>query len=185
MVRRRQLASLLAGLVLAAILGLIAYGLPAINRALPSSEPVPPGRPYDVGGGVTLVPPTGALVDLTRTRPAADRGTAVFLLGAVRYAVTVAPFDGGLAAAADRLRARITATAGYQVTGAESTVATAAGVTGIQGGYTAPGRAGRYAVFLADDLAVEVTVSGTDLELTRALPHIEAATGSIRRGDES
>lgn len=183
MVRRRQLASLLAGLVLAGTLWLIAYGLPAVDRALPGSEPVRAGVPYDVGGGVTLLPPADALVDLTRTRPAADRGTAVFVLGAVRYAITVAPFDGGLIAAAERLRARITGTAGYQVTGGQSAVATAAGMAGVQGGYTAPGRAGRYAVFLAGDLAVEVTVSGTDLELTHALPRIEAATGSIRRGD--
>jgi hypothetical protein len=185
MVRRRQVANLLAGLALAGVLWLVAYGLPAIDRSLPASEPVPPGRPYDVGAGVTVLPPPGAHVDLTRTRPAQDRGTAVFLLGAVRYAITVAPFDGGLSAAAERLRTRITGTAGYQVTGAQSTVATAGGVPGLQGGYTAPGRAGRYAVFLSDGYAVEVTVSGTDMELARALPGIEVATGSIRREADS
>src|SRR3954471_8785921 len=148
MVWRRQLANLLAGLALTAILWLIAYGLPAVDRALPGSEPVRAGAPYDVGAGVTVRPPAGALVDLARTRPAEDRGTAVFLIGAVRYAITVVPFDGGLAAAADQLRSPITATAGYQVTGAQPVVTTAAGLEGIQGGYTAPGPAGRYAVFL-------------------------------------
>ena len=185
MVRRQRVASLFAGLVLAATLALIAYGLPAIDRALPGSEPVPPGVPYDVGAGVTVLPPEGALVDLTRTRPAADRGTAVFLIGGVRYAVAVAPFGGGLDAAADRLRRRIVGTTGYQVIGTPTAVATAAGVPGVQGGYTSPGRAGRYAVFLDEGLAVEVTVSGRDMELAGALPGIEAATGSIRRGAQA
>ena len=38
MVRRRQLASLLAGLVLAGTLWLIAYGLPAVDRALVTAD---------------------------------------------------------------------------------------------------------------------------------------------------
>src|SRR3982751_439476 len=116
-VRRRQEANLLAGCAVAAVLGLIAFGLPAVDRALPASRPVPPGVPYDVGAGVSVRPPPGAQVDLTRTRPGTGSGTAVFLLGAVRYALTVRPYAGSLAEAAQAVRAKLTRTRGYQVNG--------------------------------------------------------------------
>ena len=47
-------------------------------------------------------------------------------------------------------------------------------------GYYAPGRSGRYVVFDADGLTIEVTVSGTDLDLARTLPQIEASTRTLR-----
>ncbi|HEX8631220.1 MAG TPA: hypothetical protein VF755_23930, partial [Catenuloplanes sp.] len=140
--------------------GGLAFGLPAIDRLIPAQRPVDSGQAFLVGGGVTVRPPEGAALDLTRTRRGADRGSAMFVLDTVRYAIVVAPFVGSLPAAAARLRARITDSHGYQVTGTESPVTTAGGLVGLQGGYTAPGRGGRYAVFLVGGLAIEVTVSG-------------------------
>ena len=99
----------------------------------------------------------------------------------MQYAIAVRPFRGDLAAAADRLRRRITGTAGYQVTGAQLAIDTIGGLAGVQGGYTAPGRGGRYAVFVADGLTIEVTVSGADLDLGRSLPAIEASTRTLRK----
>jgi hypothetical protein len=61
--------------------------------------------------------------------------------------------------------------------------ATATGVTGLQGGYTAPGRTGRYAVFVAGGLAVDVTVSGEGPSLCEALPKIAASMATIRFPD--
>jgi hypothetical protein len=180
--QRRQVVSLSAGVALAAIVGLIAFGLPALDRALPNQEPIAAGVPYPVGGGVTIRPPADAFVDVTVTRPGSDRGTALFLLGPIRYAVTVAPYDGELAAAVARLRQKITETSGFQVAGPERTVSTGSGLTGMQGGYTAPGRGGQYAVFLAGARVIEVTVSGDTVDLGRALPDVEATTRSIRVG---
>lgn len=160
----------------------IAVGLPAVDGALPAQRPVASGQPYPVGAGVSLVPPPGARVDLTRTRPGISRGTALFVRGAVRVHVAVAPFDGDLDQAAARLRVKITATRGYQVTGREVPVATASGLPGRQGGYTTPGGGGRYAVFLLGGLAVEVTASGSHVDLSRSLPEIQASTDSIRYG---
>jgi len=175
----RLWSNLYGSLAVLAVVGLIAFGLPALDRALPAERPVPAGQRHVVGGGVTVLPPPGAMLDVTKTRPRADRGTALFVLGSVRYVIVVDPFVGTLPAAATRLRQKITATRGYQVAGRETPVATDAGLGGLQGGYTAPGRAGRYSVFLAGGLAIEVTVSGTDTHLRDALGGIEASTRSL------
>ncbi|BCJ53091.1 hypothetical protein Asp14428_45660 [Actinoplanes sp. NBRC 14428] len=180
----RQRTNLLGAISLVAALGAIAFGLPALNQMLPSDRPVPTDRPYEIGGGVSVVPPAGARIDVTETRPAASSGTVLFRLGPVRYLVSVQPFDGTLQTAVARLRQRITGTAGYQVTGTELTVATAGGLDGIQGGYSGPGRGGRYAVFVADGHTIEVTVSGADLDLGRTLPAIDASTRTLRYAPE-
>lgn len=160
-------------------LGGLALGLPAVDRLIPAQRSVDSGQAFLVSGGVTVLPPAGAALDLTRTRRGADRGSAMFVLDTVRYAIVVAPFDGTLPAAAARLRTKITNSRGYQVTGAESPVTTTAGLVGLQGAYTAPGRGGRYAVFLVAGLAIEVTVSGADGALGQVLRRVEASTRSI------
>ena len=174
-----QRTNLLGAFLLVLALAGLAFGLPAIDRALPSQRPVRPGVPYLVGGGVTVVPPAGATIDLTGTRPGEDQGMVLFRLGPVRYSIIVQPFAGTLTAAADRLRQRITGTPGYQVTGTQLTVATMDGLTGVQGGYTAPGRGGRYTVFVGHGRTIEVTVSGGELDLGRSLPGIEASTRTV------
>ncbi|UQU64824.1 hypothetical protein COUCH_00150 [Couchioplanes caeruleus] len=183
-VTRRQLTNLLGALSLVAALGGLAFGLPALNHALPAERSVPVDRPYEMGGGVTVMPPPGARVDVTETRPAETSGTVLFRLGPVRYFISVQPFNGDLPAAVARLRQRITGTSGYQVTGTELTVATAGGLAGLQGGYSGPGRGGRYAVFVADGHTIEVTVSGADLDLGRTLPAIDASTRTLRSAPE-
>lgn len=167
-------------LVLVLILAGLTYGLPLLDRAVPAQRAVAAGAPYEVGAGVTLVPPPDATLDVTGTRPGADRGTALFRIGPVRYAVAVQPFDGDLTAAAVRLRQRITGTSGYQVTGTQLAVWTAGGLAGVQGGYTAGNRGGRYAVFVAHGLTIEVTVSGGEPDLGRTLPAIDASTRTLR-----
>jgi hypothetical protein len=172
--------NLLGALGLVAVLAGLAFGLPAIDRSLPADRPVRSDRPYPIGGDVTVVPPAGAVLDVTGTRPGDREGTVLFRIGPVRYAITVRPFDGTLDMAADRLRRRITGTPGYQVTGGQLAIATGCGVAGVQGGYTAPGRGGRYAVFVADSRTVEVTVSGAEMDLGRTLPAIGASTRTLR-----
>jgi len=178
-VTRRQLTNLLGALGVVAALAGLAFGLPAVDRALPSERPVRHDQPYLIGGGVTVVPPRASVIDVTGTRPGDHEGTVLFRLGPVRYAIVVRPFDGTLDAAATRLRQRITDTSGYQVTGAQLTVATAEGLAGVQGGYTGPGQGGRYAVFVAQGRTIEVIVGGADLDLGRTLPAIEASTRTL------
>jgi hypothetical protein len=175
----RQWANPLGALLLVAILAGLAFGLPAIDRALPADRPVRTDRPYLIGAGVTVVPPPGAVLDVTGTRPGDEEASVLFRIGPVRYAIAVQPFEGTLEAAARRLRQQITDTSGYQVTGSQSAVATSAGVAGLQGGYTGPGRGGRYAVFVTNGRLIEVTISGADLDLGRSLPAIEASTRTL------
>jgi hypothetical protein len=183
-ITRRELTNLLGALSVVATLGGLAFGLPAIDRSLPSERAVPVGEPYAIGAGVTIVPPPGAVLDVTGTRPGDAEGTALFRVGPVRYLIAVRPFRGDLAAAATRLRKRIVDTTGYQVTGVQLAVSTAAGLSGLQGGYTAPGRGGRYAVFVANGLTIEVTISGNDLDLGRTLAQLEASTRTLRPAGE-
>ncbi|BEL10478.1 hypothetical protein Q0Z83_086690 [Actinoplanes sichuanensis] len=166
-------------LAVASILAVLAFGLPVLDRAVPAERAVASG-PYRVGAGVTVVPPPGAVLDVTGTRPGSDRGTVLFRLGPVRYAIDVEPFDGDLTAAAVRLRQRITGINGHRITGTQLAVSTAGGFAGVQGGYTTGERDGRYAVFVADGLTIEVMVSGDDNDLGPALPAIDASTRTLR-----
>ncbi|WP_030438453.1 hypothetical protein [Actinoplanes subtropicus] len=179
-ITRRERMSLLGAVGVVATLAGLAFGLPAIDRALPDTRPVSADEPYLIGAGVTVVPPVGATLDVTVTRPGGSAGTVLFRLGSVQYQIAVRPFDGDLRAAGERLRQRITATSGYQVTGPQLGITTAGGLAGLQGGYTAPGRSGRYVVFVADRDSVEVTISGADLDLARTLPQIEASTRTLQ-----
>jgi hypothetical protein len=178
-VTRRQLVNLAGALAVVTVLAGLAFGLPAVDRALPAERPVRADQPYLIGGGVTVRPPPGAVLDVTGTRPGDDDGAALFRLGRVRYSIVVRPFDGTLEAAATSLRRRITDTSGYQVTGAQLGIATTHGVAGLQGGYAGAGRGGRYAVFVAAGHTIEVTVTGADLDLGRTLPAIAASTRTL------
>lgn len=181
-VPRRQLTDLPGtlglpiSLALASILAALAFGLPVLDRAVPAERPVTPGEPYRVGAGVTVVPPPGAALDVTGTRPGTTRGTALFRVGQVRYAIDVEPFAGDLTAAAVRLRQRITGISGHQITGTQLAVSTAGGLAGVQGGYTAGDRDGRYAVFVAHGLIIEVTATGDDADLSAVLPTLRYET---------
>lgn len=165
---------------IAVVLCGLAFGLPAVNRSLPSERSVATDSPYDIGGGVTVFPPAGAQIDVTETRPADDNGTVLFRIGPVRYYISVQPYDGDLDQAVGRMRARIMDATGFQVTSSELPVATRYGMAGRQGGYSGPGRGGRFTVFVTDGRTIEVTVSGSDLDLGRTLPAIDASTRTIR-----
>lgn len=168
-----------AALVLASILAALAFGLPALDRALPAERPITSGAPYRVAAGVTVVPPPGARLDVAGTRPGDKRGTVLFRIGRVRYAIEVEPFAGDLTAAAVRLRQHITDTSGHQVSATQLTVSTAGGLAGLQGGYTAGDRDGRYAVFVAHGLTIEVMVTGGDADLAEVMPAIDASTSTL------
>lgn len=176
-VRGRLRKNAAASLWILVVLAAIAVGLPAIDRALPAERAVPPHLPYEVGGGVTVVPPPGAMLDVTRTRPTARQGTVLFVLGRVRYVIVVASFDGDLDSAVDRLRRKVTGAGGQLDAGLPALTGT--GLAGREGAYTTPDRAGRYAVFLAPDLSIEVTVSGTETELEQTQSVIDASIETI------
>jgi hypothetical protein len=165
-----------------AVLVVIAFGLPQLDRALPAARALSQGRPYDVGAEVTVVPPGGARVDVTGTRPGSDRGTALFLVGGLRLVVAVSPYQGSLTGAATRLAGKITHSTGFQVARAGQPIRSAQGVPGLRGGYSSPGRMGEYVVYVSDNRAVEVTASGPEAELRSRAPALDSAVQSIRFG---
>lgn len=157
--RSRLRYSALGSLGIVVVIAFFALGLPTVDAALPAYRALDAGKRYAVGGGVSLVPPPGAVLDLTATRPGPDRGSALFLFGGVRYAVVVQPFSGTLDAAADRLATKITSKAGYRLDPDRHTV-TVGDLPGITGDYAAGDRTGVYTVLLTDDRLVEITVAG-------------------------
>jgi hypothetical protein len=190
--RARLVRDTVGSLAVLGIVALAAFGLPLIDRWMPDSRPVAAGEPYPVGGGVSVVPPPGAVLVPSRTRPGAERGTALFQVDGtpprrngsaqgVRVAVVVAPYRGDLSAATERLRRKISRT-GSAVTGAEEPVRTGHDVDGRRGGYVSAGRVGAYAALVADGHAVELTASGTeaglrDVDLDTMIRSITFAAG--------
>ncbi len=177
--RQRLYRNLMGTLVVAAAIAIIGLGLPAVNREIPAVRAVISGQPYTVGAGVTVLPPPGASLDATQTRPGTVTGQVLFYVGTVRYALVATPYTGSLSEATAHLRSTLTASRGYQVTGPESPIRTDNGVTGMQGMYASAGRDGRYAVFVRHGLAVQVTFAGSDVDLRPLLPEIEASIASI------
>jgi hypothetical protein len=169
----------LGSLAIAAFVALIAFGLPAIDRLLPSTRDLTAGARIAVGAGVTLVPPAGARLDLSRTRPGTQHGTALFTLGTIRYAVVAGPYTGSLADATMRQREQITARAGYQIADGDRAIRSNAGVDGRTGGYDSPGRTGEYVVFVADGRFVELTASAPDADLRTQRWAVEASARSV------
>jgi hypothetical protein len=180
--RAASVRNALASLAVLAVVGLIAFGIPLFNRTLPADRPVAGGRPFDVGGGVSVVPPAGATVDVTGTRPASDWGTALFLVTGVRLVVVVTPYLGTLDGARSRLSGKITKSTGAQVATTDEAVRTAQGVDGRLGAYTAPGRLGTFAVFVAREVSVEVTASGPDAVLRARSAAVRASIRSVTFG---
>jgi hypothetical protein len=172
----------LGSLAIAGVVAAIAVGLPVLDRALPAARPVPASVPFVVGAGVTVLPPPAAALDLTQTRPGTASGTVLFIVGAIRFALVVNPFSGTLPQAANRLRDKIVGRSGYQVAADAHQTHTAAGVVGIAGSYDSPGRLGRYEVFVARGVAVEVTISGPEDELLTDLPVLSASARSLTFG---
>jgi hypothetical protein len=169
----------LGSLAVLGAVAVIAFGFPLLDSSIPASRPVVADAPYHVGGKVTVVPPAGASLDLTRTRPSGDRGTALFLIDGVRLALVVGPYGGTLDEAASRAHAKITNTTGFQVTGADRMVHTDQGVSGLRGAYSSPGRLGEYAVFVFKDVSVEVTASGPEQRLRGLLAELDASLRSV------
>src|SRR5262245_23275708 len=118
-ITRRELVNLFGTFGVVAALAGLALGLPAIDRALPAERSLRAGEAVDIGAGVSVIPPSGATLDVTGTRPGGSMGSAFFRVGPVQYRIAVRPFDGDLEAAAGQLRQRITGNPGYQVTGAQ------------------------------------------------------------------
>ncbi len=164
------------------MVALIAFGLPFLDHQLPDTRLVAAGVPYRIGGGVSINPAGGARVDLTRTRPSSDRGTALFIVRGVRIVVVVVPYRGSLDGAATRLRQKIVRAGDAELSGSDSATRTGQDVVGRQGRYAGSDRVGSYAVFVDAAHSAEFTASGSDTDLAKLGPELDAMTHSLTFG---
>lgn len=163
--------------VLAALLTVV-FGLPAIDRAVPSSVAAAAAKRHDIAAGVSVIPPAGGLLAKT-ARSSGKAGSVLFLVGPARYVVSVQPFDGDLEGATAQLKSKIQGMRGYQVTSGDDPLVTRSGIRGLAGSFTAPGRIGRYVALLVPGHTIEVTVNGSESDLASALQRIDESIASI------
>lgn len=170
--------NLYGSLAVLAVVAAIALGLPILDEQLPSHRTLPAGIRQAVGHGVTVLPPAGSVVDLTRTFP--SRGLLVLDVGSVRIVLEAAPYRGSLADLAARLRRKIQTNPGYQASQPDHPTRTTTGVRGLRGSYSTPGRVGLYAVFLSGGVGVEISFAGSEADLRHGTEPVLAMVGSIQ-----
>jgi hypothetical protein len=160
----------------AAAVGVLSVGFPAVNRALPDST-VPSDRPLAFAAQATVVPPPGAELDAEATSPA--QGVVTLGVGGVRYRLQAEPFDGTLQQLSDRTRALIRGISGLQGVSDDQPVETDAGVAGLQAAFVAENRGGWYTVFLREGVAVTAVVDGNDAGLTANRDELDDSVRSV------
>ncbi|WP_412541001.1 hypothetical protein R8Z50_35410 [Longispora sp. K20-0274] len=160
------------------MLAALLFGLPAVNRALPAERSLPAGQELAIGYGVTITPPVGARVDVTRTLP--NRGVLALVLHGLDFRAEAKTTSDGVDGLAGRLRTRVQNQRGVQVTGDAREVHTDAGVRGLRGTFSSTGRDGIYAAYVANGIGVQITVSGT--ALAEQVGAVEQSLAGLRFG---
>ena len=181
MLRGTVVRNLLGCLAVLACLALILYGPYAVNRALPAQRPVPTDQPMALGAlPVTVVPPPGALLDATQTRPRDD--TVQFQVGDVEYWLRATKYTGSLPELADRARQTRAAEKGFVSMEPDRAATTRQGTPGRQAGFVLATATGHSAVFVGDGIAVWVDVRGTPLAMAEHTADIEASVATLTIG---
>lgn len=166
------------------VIASIAFGLPALDRAVPGDRPLAPGTAYHVTDDVFVVPPAGAAVELGQTRAGRDTGQALFVLGGVRLAVMVSHNAVPLGDATDRLLTRLRDSLGASPGSGYGPLVGVAPDLGRAGRFRIGDQDGWFAVrVLAPETIVEIAATGQPAALASRLSEIEASVAGIgRRG---
>ncbi|MFK3980101.1 hypothetical protein ACI2K4_06920 [Micromonospora sp. NPDC050397] len=168
-----------AALLLLAGLGAL-VGVPAlVALPLPQEGPPLPADRLDIGFGATIVPPTGARLDLGDSRPGS--GAVTFQADTVRLRVTAQQVTGPVEPYVAHARHKLDRNDGLLPAGAPERVRTTSGLSGERGslrGVADDVRPGCYAVFTGH--LVGVVVLATPAESCAELPEpVWAAVTSI------
>jgi hypothetical protein len=145
--------------ILAAV-GLLSFGLPAINDEIPPQRLISATEPYGIGLGVEVTPPTHTVVDARGTVPATN--LVLFVRDGVEYKLQASPYAGTAAMLAEALRVDLAHARGAQAVGPAVPMSTAHGVPGVVARFEESVGAGLIAAFVNDGIGVDVLVSGTD-----------------------
>jgi hypothetical protein len=173
-VRWRNAAGSIAVLVLIAV---IAYGLPAIDRLLPAEQRIEPGQRIEIGYNVSVLPPDGARLDVAQTRP--RQGILTLRIRDVTLWLRASDYSGTLGDALSQLQEEMERRSDVRVSLSTDWITTGQGIRGLRGTYTASGRRGHYAVFVAYGRRVDVLTRGQRLNSKVSWEDIEGCIQSI------
>ncbi len=165
---------------MAAIVALVAVGLPFLNGLVSADRPVAPGAVLQVGRGVRFTAAEGWSLDVEQTDP--RRRSVVIHRGALSLRITARESNSSLDEEFQRLAAEIRDSSGAQLFNEASTFTTAGGLTGIAGSYSAPASEGRFAVLRSGDTAVRVVARGLPDAMADGLDDVNAMVQSLRIG---
>jgi hypothetical protein len=174
-----------AGVLCLAVLWSIV--LPAIDGLIPLDREVDAGTVLSAGHDVTLVPPVGWNIESgldARKGGAPDSPVAPeveLTSGGTTVEVLTVTWTDDINALLERVNEiqRDTREPGWEVTGAEGSVTTDAGATGIVENFVATSGPGQVFVFLEDEVGVQVLVESTYAELGARQPDINQMVASI------
>jgi len=161
-------AAVVAGLVV-----LMQFVLPAINRSIPYDDPVQSGDVLAVAGGVTFEPAVGwNVVSGVRQGGSETTGAigpkAKVVSGDVSFEVSADRFDGDASALLAQIRKTTDALnddGDFHVVGGEASFTTSSGLKGTLSQYSSSGANGFIAAIVENGLGIEVVAtSGSDLD---------------------
>jgi hypothetical protein len=167
-------------IVVAALIAVIAVGLPVLNALVSPQRLLPPGTVIDVGRATTFTAAGGWSEDVEATSP--QEGRAVLTKGAISYLTEARPSTQSLEDEYARFADDIRHSAGAQLFNSATTFTTESGLTGISGSYTSPMAEGVFAVFRAGDTAVRVLAKGPPDAMTTYLDDVERMVQTLRIG---
>ncbi|NOX30095.1 MAG: hypothetical protein GXP35_08625 [Actinobacteria bacterium] len=173
---RRKLAATLAVL---ALIVLWAVAVPYIDSSISYETEVAAGQTFDVGSGVTIVPPTRWEVD---PQTALTQGLLVVHNSGLTVTVTVGTFDGDLS---ELMESANDSLGIDRITSPQSSITTTQGSTGLIESFDSANSHGVFAVFAEDGVGVEIESLGPEPMATRFADEINAMILSLQFGATS
>lgn len=178
----------LGSLLVAAPLGAVAFGLPAIDRSLPPERALEATTYLAVSDTIELLPPPGSVLDAGVSRPGTQTGQVRLVVdgGLLDYRIVVRPFGGGLELAARQLHDKVGHFGGEMIV-RPAAAGECAGKPCAVGDYlggpgpdSAGGRGGWYAVMLISDRLVEVVTTGPRQRIADVRPALDHLLAGVR-----
>ena len=166
-------------------LGVLAFILlwavvaPFVDSSIRYEIEVASGEMFDVGSGVTIVPPTRWEVD---PQTALTQGLLVVHNGGLTVTVTVGTFDGDLS---DLMASANGSLDIDRITRPQSSITTTQGSTGLIESFDSANSHGTLAVFAEDGVGVEFESLGPEPLATRYADDIDAMIISLQFGASS
>ncbi|HEY8092978.1 MAG TPA: hypothetical protein VID93_04325 [Acidimicrobiales bacterium] len=167
-------------IAVAAVVAVIALGLPLLNRLVSADQPVEPGTAIDVGRGVAFTAVDGWSIDAEQTD--AQRDIVVLHKGPLALLFEARASDRSLPEEYDRLAEEIRSGAGVQLFNGATAFTTDGGLTGMGGSYSSPESEGRFAVLQAGDTVVRLLAKGPPDAMAADLGDVEQMVQTLRIG---